>query len=138
MAYMSQTEKTTLSPAIKALLKKYCLNASIAVRHHATLVLNIKSGPIDFIGNLNKVCSSSPYADRYCAYQPAVGSIDINPYHYQNHFDGEALAFLSALIPLMYGPDYYDRSDIQTDYFDCSHYIEVNVGAWNKPYKVTV
>ena len=137
MAYMSQQRKAELAPAIKAVLKKFGVKASIAVRHHATLVLNIKSGPIDFIGNLNKVCSVAPGADRYGAYRPAVGSIDVNPYHYQNHFDGKALAFLTAIMPVMYGPDYYDRSDIQSDYFDCSHYIDVNVGSWNKPYELT-
>lgn len=137
MAYMSQDRKSELAPAIKAVLKKYGVKGSLAVRNHSTLVLNIKSGPIDFISNLNKVCAVAPGADRYGTYRPAVDHIDVNPYHYQSHFDGKALAFLSAVMPAMYGPDYYDRSDIQSDYFDCSHYIDVNVGSWNKPYLLT-
>ena len=136
MAYMSQQRKAELAPAIKAVLKKFGVKASIAVRHHATLVLNIKSGPIDFIGNLNKVCSVAPGADRYGAYRPAVGSIDVNPYHYQNHFDGKALAFLSAIMPVM-NTGNHDRSDIQSDYFDVGWYVDVNIGAWNKPYELT-
>ena len=136
MAYMSQQRKAELAPAIKAVLKKFGVKASIAVRHHATLVLNIKSGPIDFIGNLNKVCSVAPGADRYGAYRPAVGSIDVNPYHYQNHFDGKALAFLSAIMPVM-NTGNHDNSDIQSDYFDIGWYIDVNIGAWNKPYLLT-
>ena len=136
MAYMSQQRKAELAPAIKAVLKKFGVKASIAVRHHATLVLNIKSGPIDFIGNLNKVCSVAPGADRYGAYRPAVGSIDVNPYHYQNHFDGKALAFLSAIMPVM-NTGNHDNSDIQSDYFDIGWYIDVNIGAWNKPYELT-
>ena len=136
MAYMSQQRKAELAPAIKAVLKKFGVKASIAVRHHATLVLNIKSGPIDFIGNLNKVCSVAPGADRYGAYRPAVGSIDVNPYHYQNHFDGKALAFLSAIMPVM-NTGNHDNSDIQSDYFDIGWYIDVNIGACNKPYELT-
>ena len=136
MAYMSQQRKAELAPAIKAVLKKFGVKASIAVRHHATLVLNIKSGPIDFIGNLNKVCSVAPGADRYGAYRPAVGSIDVNPYHYQNHFDGKALAFLYAIMPVM-NTGNHDNSDIQSDYFDIGWYIDVNIGAWNKPYELT-
>ena len=136
MAYMSQQRKAELAPAIKAVLKKFGVKASLAVRHHATLVLNIKSGPIDFIGNLNKVCSVAPGADRYGAYRPAVGSIDVNPYHYQNHFDGKALAFLSAIMPVM-NTGNHDNSDIQSDYFDIGWYIDVNIGAWNKPYLLT-
>ena len=136
MAYMSQDRKSELAPAIKAVLKKYGVKGSLAVRNHSTLVLNIKSGPIDFIGNLNKVCAVAPGADRYGAYRPAVGSIDVNPYHYRDHFDGKALAFLSAVMPVM-NTGNHDNSDIQSDYFDIGWYIDVNIGAWNKPYILT-
>ena len=44
MAYMSQQQKAALSPAIKAVLKKYNMKGTIAVRHRSTLVVNIKSG----------------------------------------------------------------------------------------------
>jgi hypothetical protein len=136
MAYMSQDRKSELAPAIKAVLKKYGVKGSLAVRNHSTLVLNIKSGPIDFIGNLNKVCAVAPGADRYGAYRPAVGSIDVNPYHYRDHFDGKALAFLSAVMSVM-NTGNHDNSDIQSDYFDIGWYIDVNIGAWNKPYLLT-
>ena len=136
MAHMSQERKSALSPAIKAVLKKYGVKGSLAVRNHSVLVLNIKSGPIDFIGNLNKVCSVAPGADRYGAYRPAVGSIDVNPYHYRDHFDGKALAFLSAILPAM-NTGNHDNSDIQSDYFDVGWYVDVNIGAWNKPYILT-
>ena len=133
---MSQDRKSALSPAIKAVLKKYGVKGSLAVRNHSTLVLNIKSGPIDFISNLNKVCAVAPGADRYGAYRPAVGSIDVNPYHYRDHFDGKALAFLSEVMPVMNNGN-YDNSDIQSDYFDIGWYIDVNIGSWNKPYILT-
>ena len=133
---MSQDRKSALSPAIKAVLKKYGVKGSLAVRNHSTLVLNIKSGPIDFISNLNKVCAVAPGADRYGAYRPAVGSIDVNPYHYRDHFDGKALAFLSEVMPVMNNGN-HDNSDIQSDYFDIGWYIDVNIGSWNKPYILT-
>jgi hypothetical protein len=62
------------------------------------------------------------------------GYESVNPYHYDKHFSGPALDFLSEVIPAMYGPDYFDESDIQTDYFHCSHYIDVSIGRWNRPY----
>ena len=133
MAYMNQQRKAEIAPVLKAICKKYGVKASVAVRNHSVLVLNVKSGPIDFIGNLNKVCSVAPGADRYGAYRPAVGSIDVNPYHYQNHFDGEALAFLSEILPVM-NKGNHDNSDIQSDYFDVGWYVDVNIGAWDKPY----
>ena len=136
MAYVSQELKAKLSPAIKLVCKKFGVKASLAVRNHSTLVLNVKSGPIDFIGNLNKVCSVAPGADRYGPYRAAVGSIDVNPYHYRDHFDGKALAFLSAILPAM-NTGNHDNSDIQSDYLDIGWYIDVNIGAWNKPYLLT-
>ena len=136
MAYMNQQRKAEIAPVLKAICKKYGVKASVAVRNHSVLVLNIKSGPIDFIGNLNKVCSVAPGADRYGAYRPAVGSIDVNPYHYRDHFDGKALAFLSAILPAM-NTGNHDNSDIQSDYFDVGWYVDVNIGAWNKPYELT-
>ena len=51
MAYVSQELKAKLAPTIKAICKKYGVKASIAVRNHSTLVLNIKQGRIDFIEN---------------------------------------------------------------------------------------
>ena len=52
MAYMSQEKKAKIAPVVKAVLKKYKVKGSLAVRNHSTLVLNIKSGSIDFIENL--------------------------------------------------------------------------------------
>lgn len=112
MAYMSQEHKARLAPTIKAICKKYNIKASLAVRNHSTLVLNVKQGDIDFGG------------DR----------VQVNPYWYHEHFTGRAKDFLSEVIPAMYGPDYFDHSDAQTDYFNCSHYIDVNIGQWNRPY----
>ena len=132
MAHMNQEKKARLAPAIKAICKKYGVKASIAVRHHSTLVLNIKSGPIDFIRNFNDLAQvrwREPWA-----FTPAKNYIDVNPYWYQEHFEGVALSFLSELIPAMNDGN-HDRSDIQTDYFDVGWYIDVNIGKWDKPYE---
>ena len=129
MAYVSQDLKAKLAPKIKAICAKYGVKASLAVRNHSTLVLNIKSGKIDFIKNFNETNSRG---DRFT---PADGSIGVNPYWYKDHFTGSALKFLSELIPAMNNGN-HDNSDIQTDYFDVGWYIDVNVGKWNKPYTV--
>jgi hypothetical protein len=38
------------------------------------------------------------------------------------------------MIAAMKGPDFFDHSDAQTDYFHRSHYIDINIGTWDKPY----
>ena len=135
MAYVSQDMKKALAPNIKAICKKYGIKASLAVRHHSSLVLNIRAGNIDFIGNSNWV-DRERHLDLRPNYTPADKYISVNPYWYQDHFDGTALAFLNEIIPAMKGPNYFDESDAQIDYFHRSHYFDVNIGSWDKPYEL--
>jgi hypothetical protein len=133
MAYVSQEMKAKLSPAIKAICKHYGIKASIAVRNHSTLVLNIKQGGIDFIGNYNRTCGAKSRPD-HLPFRPAADSIDVNTHWYHEQFSGVAKTFLTEMIAAMKGPEFFDHSDIQSDYFHLSHYIDINIGSWNKPY----
>ena len=135
MAYVSQELKSKLSPAIKAVCKKYGIKASIAVRNHMTLCLNIKSGSIDFIGNSNRVCGADFYQVSRGFTPNTTGYDQVNPYHFQSHYDGDAKAFLSEVLAVMNDGN-WDKSDIQTDYFNVGWYVDVNIGSWNKPYTV--
>ncbi len=134
MAYMSQERKAKLAPAIKAVCKKYGIKASVAVRNSSTLVLNLKGGKIDFIGNSNEVCSNSYYQMQNGFRPNTSGYCTVNPYWYKDHYSGKALAFLSEILPVMNDGN-HDRSDIITDYFDVGWYIDINIGRWNAPYK---
>ena len=111
MAYMSQDKKKELTPAIKAICKKHKVKATLSVRNHSTLVLTVTEGAIDF---------GSEYAQ-------------VNPYWYQEHYTGKALAFLSDVLPAM-NVGNFDRSEPQTDFFCVGWYVNVNIGRYNKPY----
>lgn len=132
MAYVSQELKAKLAPQLRAICKKYKVKASVAVRHHSTLVLNISQGEIDFISNYNKVCGAKP-RESHLPFNPATKSIDVNTYWFREHFDGTALKFLEEIMTVMNNGN-HDRSDIQTDYFDVGWYNDVNIGRWDKPY----
>ena len=89
MAYVSQELKKSIAPVIKALLKEYGLKGTLAVRHHSTLVLNITSGPIDFIGVGNRIAKQ--YAEqRGQDYYPDRTYQQVNVYWIQDHYDGIA------------------------------------------------
>ena len=118
MAYVSQEMKRELAPAIKAICKKYGIKGSLAVRHHSTLVLNIKSGKIDF--------AKDSTSDNF--------NYQVNTYHTDSHYTGKAKKFFAEVIAAMKGPKFFDNSDAMTDYFHVSHYIDINLGTWNKPY----
>jgi hypothetical protein len=128
MAYMDQQRKAQLAPAIKAALNKYKVKATIGVRNHMSLVVNIRSGQLDFIGNYNAVMQDKQA-------QQVKDCLTINPYWYREHFTGDAVAFFNELFAAMNAGN-HDRSDIMTDYFDVGWYVDVNIGNWQKPYQL--
>ena len=117
MAYVSQEDKAKLAPQIKKVLNKYGMKGSISIRHHSTLVVTLQSGAIDFKD-----------------YSHGDGYIQVNTYHIATQYQGKAKAFLTELLAAMKGPDYFNNDDAMTDYFHRSHYTDINVGRWNKPY----
>jgi hypothetical protein len=133
MAYMNQEKKAKIAPQVKAVLKKYRMKGTLSVRNHSTLVLSIKEGSLDMIGDYNETVKNAPGGFR--GGNPAENYLDLNPYWYQDHFSGKCLAFVQELFDAMNDGN-HDRSDIQSDYFDVGWYVDVNVGGWNKPYQV--
>lgn len=132
MAYMSQEKKAKIAPVVKSILKRYGMKGSLAVSNHSTLVLNIKSGPLDFIGNFNETVEARPGAFRLGS--PAKDALQINNYWYQEHFSDKVIRkFLDEVLAAMNDGN-HDRSNAQVDYFDVGWYVDVNVGKWNKPY----
>lgn len=112
MAYMSQEHKKEIAVVVKPILKKYGIKATLSVRNHSTICLNISKGRIPFEGT------------------------NVNPYHIESQWkkQPEASAFLVEVKAALHGPRYFDKSDIMTDYFHTSHYVEINIGKWNKAY----
>lgn len=127
MAYMNQEKKAKLAPQIKEICKKYGIKATLSINHHMTLNLNITSGKIDFLSS-GKRCGSIGSANTEVDFT-------VNPYWYHQHFDNEALAFLTEVHQAM-NVGNHDNSDPMTDYFDVGWYAHVNLGRWNKPYQL--
>jgi hypothetical protein len=132
MSFISQEEKKVVASRINPILKKYGLKGTFSVRHNSVLVLTIRSGSIDFIKNHNDMIKNRYDQGGY----EVDGSIQVNEYWYTEHFTGVALEALKEIIPAMYTDDYHDNSDISSDYFDVSYYVNVNIGTWDRPYKV--
>jgi len=137
MAYMNQERKAKIAANLKPILKKYGIKGTLSVRNHSTICLTLKSGKIDFIANSNRVCGSSHYQVSRGFRPNTSGYSDVNPYWFQDHYDGKAKAFLTEAFKALKVAGWYDRSDAQIDYFDTAYYVDINVGKWNKPYIVT-
>jgi hypothetical protein len=117
MAYVNQETKKQLVAAVKAELNKVLkgdqLKVTFAVRNHSTIVATIKQGTIDFGKTYDQV----------------------NHYHLASNYHGRALEVLEAIKRGLM-TNHYDDSDIMSDYFNCSWYIDINIGCWNKPYQL--
>ena len=118
MAYMSQERKSQIAPVVKAICKKYGVKASLAVRNHRTLVLNVTQGDIDFIENYIETDRNKSYA-KYMSRDQIDSlrknrALDVNSYHYKDHFSGRALQFIKEVHTAMMAGN-HDNSDIQTE-----------------------
>ena len=120
MAYISQEEKKELAPGIKAVLKKYGVKGTIAVRGYSSLVVNIKSGVLDLMGDCGL---------------PDEDSFQVNPYYAEERAkDPKIGSFYGELLAAMKGTKWYNNSDAQIDYFDIAYYVDINVGKWDTGY----
>lgn len=116
MAYMSQENKASISPKVKAILKKYGMSGTLSVRHNSTLVLTVTKGPVDF--------------------ELARGYEQVNVYSIDRDHTGKARDFLREVHDAM-NEGNHDRSDSQSDYFDVGWYTAINIGKYDKPYVYT-
>lgn len=125
MAYMNQEKKAIIAAKLKPVLKKYGVKGTLSVRNHSSIVLNVKSGKVDFFKD---------YGDREDARK---FGIQVNPYWFQDHFEGVSKKFLAEAFDALKSAGYYNNSDAMTDYFDTAYYYDINIGKWNKPYALT-
>ena len=122
MAYINQDDKKRIAAELKPILKRYGVKGTLSIHNHSTIVLTVKSGKIDFFAD---------YGDREDARK---FGIDVNPYWFHEHFTGKSKQFLTEAFRALKSANWYDESDIQTDYFNTAYYFRINVGKWNKPY----
>lgn len=136
MAHMNQEKKKALAPAIKAVLKKYNVKGTIGVRHYSSLVVNLRSGALDFIGVAN---ADNKAAAEWRGQEPHVikDNYQANPYYAHESGDETVANFFKELVAAMKGQMWYNNSDAQIDYFDTAYYLDINVGNWDKPYVYT-
>lgn len=137
MAFVSQQDKKTLAPGIKAVLKKYKMKGTISVKNHSTLCVTLKSGQLDLLGAAQK--SNDRIAEREGRPSYQIGDyLQVNPYWCEENSriigEEEIADFYAELKSAMEGPNFFCEDDSMTDYFHRSHYIDIDAGRFQKPY----
>ena len=138
MAYVTEEIITKARIALKALNKEYGVKATLSGKGDTTLYLTIAQGSIDFINNFcenTKAKRIQHDTQQVIDWVTKEQNISVNQYYLDSSFSGVALEYLEKVKEIMYA-DHWDHSDIQTDYFNCSYYVNIDIGRWNKPYKL--
>lgn len=131
MAYMNQEKKAKIAAQLKLVVPK-SWKYSLSVRNHSTICMTIASAPINLIeAYLSRDCSDD--VRESCLRKM---NADVNPYHWHKSFEGDLLETFTKIFDAL-NIDNFDKSDIQSDYFHVGHYVDVELGKWNKPFVVT-
>ena len=129
MAYMNKEKKAIIAAAIKPVLAKYGMKATLST-DRISISLNIKSGNLDIIRNYNETLSDYNL-DMFGA---AKDNMTVNHFWIHDSYTGYCKEFLLEAYEALKSANWYNNSDIQSDYFDIGYYIHINVGNWDKPY----
>lgn len=113
---MNQEMKKVIAARMKPVLKKYDVKGTLSVQNSMKIVLTIKHGAVDFVtDSVNNLFKLQPWG------------YDINPYHYKAQFSGKTKEFLQEVHEALTSADYYNNTDVQSDYFDTAYYYGVKV-----------
>lgn len=123
MAYMNQAKKKEIAALLKTFMPK-SWKYSLSVDNHSSIVMTIKSAPVDLIAlNLKKSESTQD-------------CLSINTFYAKDAYEGEVGQLIVKIVEAL-NLNNFDNSDSMSDYFHCGHYVNLNVGRWNQPFVFT-
>lgn len=126
MAYVS----AEMTKAVRVALKEKMPGWKISVKknpHSSTIYLTIEESPkeIDLMLEfVNDDCREDGYMD--------VNHYFIEQYVFAEHYKKIIEIMKEATASV--GHPFYDKSDIQTDYFNTAYYYYLQIGSYEKPY----
>lgn len=136
MAYVTEEIITNARTGLKSLNKEYGVKSTLKGKGTSSLTLSISKGSIDFITDycatiaVKRINQDISTAINYAKLKQYIA---VNQYYLENEFSGLALEYMQKASNIMHA-EHWDKSDIQSDYFNCAYYVNIYVGRWNKPY----
>lgn len=146
MAYVNKEKKAQIKEALKQVMPSDW-KWSLAVRNHSTAVLTISKAPVDLVSIFCDAADAynkrrvEIYGEREqsTSYQREKGNYDVSTWSLQHMTEGLQNRYIAATFKKLFdamNTNNYDNSDIMTDYFDVGHYVDIQIGKWNKPFQV--
>ncbi len=131
MAYMNQEKKAKIAAELKGIIPKDW-KYSLGVNNHSTIALTISAAPIDILEHMYIRAQELARPDD--RNPPKKGTYaQVNQYHLKNEFTGELFDIFQKINKAL-NLNNYNNSDSMTDYFDVGHYVDINIGKWDKPF----
>lgn len=134
MAYVDQTKKAKIAATLKTIMPKGW-KYSLAVENHSTIRLTIAQAPVNLLAEMARVHNTKHHlVAQHCEAKQTDHS-GVNHYYLDDAFDGDLLVLFKKIVAAL-NTDNFDKSDIMTDYFHVGHYVDIQIGRWNKPFVV--
>ena len=111
MAFMGQEKKAKIAVELKKVIPKDW-KYSLAVHNYSTICLTISAAPVDLVA-ANLRTNKEPY-------------LQLNEHHLDLEYAGELLEIFQKIKNAL-NLNNYDNSDVQTDYFDVGHYVDISI-----------
>lgn len=130
MSYISAENTKQIRNALKEVFKDTGIKFGVKKFGHSSVTVTLLEGP-DF-----------PTAREYCQKECSngIGYYDVNPYWYRKNMlsiECDIMDKVIEVIKIGSSRKYFDKSDIQTDYFFKAFYFDITIGKFQKPYKCT-
>lgn len=130
MAYINKEQKKEIADLLK---KEFGTNAkkrgfkySLSIKNYSTICMKISAGTVDFINNKREVTGSS---------RDHIDIFGCCRTDFDDMFSGEALKIIEKAAKIL-NKDNFDKSDHMTDYHHVGHYVDIQIGDYDKPYKL--
>jgi hypothetical protein len=131
MAYITASETKSIRNALKAKFGK-TLKFSVRNSHHSSVNINLLE---------SSVYNLEPNPDYDCNEGNGYGFGQVSPWMTPKDQVENLLKKIDLIAKNAPakdgGKEWYDNSDMMTDYFNTAYYVFTNIGKWNKPFKFT-
>lgn len=129
MAYMNQEMKKEIAGLLKAVVPK-SWKYTLSVRSHSAICFNLKQAPVDFFEIYGYTKSSGNFQLNMFSSIKRINDVQLRGDM------GDLSEFKDTMMKIIaiLNKDNYNRNNSMFDYFDVGHYVEFNVGQWDKPF----
>lgn len=111
MAYINRETSAKIRKALKEAFPE--IKFSVSIENRMTLHVRVMESP----------------------YFEDGARFTVNHYWMDEHFEGQQLAVLQEIEQIIKDVgEWFDKSDVMTDYFHTAFYFDIAVGKWGKPH----